>query len=181
MLHLPCQMLEAGPLSESIMNSKHAYSDSFLRKILTRNNVIVSVGVSLNAIRPSYFVARYLSRRGYTIIPVNPGYEGELLFGQRVYARMDQIEQPIDMVQVFRKSDAVPAIYEDALACWPAFKTIWMQIGVEHEATACKAQARGIDVVQDLCPKMEHQRLSGELGKYGVNTGLVRARLADVI
>ena len=85
------------------------------------------------------------------------------------------------MVQVFRKSDAVPVICEDALACWPALKTVWMQIGGEHQATACKAQARCIDVVQDLCPKMEHQRLSGELGKYGVNTGLVRARLADVI
>ena len=181
MLHFPVWMLKAALLSKNIMNSIHAYSDSFLRKVLARNKVIVSVGVSLNAIRPSYFVARYLSRRGYTIIPVNPAYEGELLFGQRVYARMDQIEQPIDMVQVFRKSDAVPAIYEDALACWPALKTIWMQIGVEHQATARKAQARGIDVVQDLCPKMEHQRLSGELGKYGVNTGLVRACLADVI
>ena len=80
------------------MNSKHTYSDSFLRKVLACNKVIVSVGVRLNAIRPSYFVARYLSRRRYTIIPVNPAYEGELLFRQRVYARMDQIEQLIDLV-----------------------------------------------------------------------------------
>ena len=94
-------MLKAALLSKIIMNCKHAYSDSFLRKVLVRNKVIVSVGVSLNGIRPSYFVARYLSRRGYTIIPVNPAFEGELLFGQRMYARMDQIEQPIDMVQVF--------------------------------------------------------------------------------
>lgn len=102
MLHLPCQMLEARPLSESIMSSKHAYSDSFLRKILVRSKVIVSVGVTLNAIRPIYFVACYLSRRGYTIIPVNPRYEGELLFGQRVYARSDQIEQPMIWYRFFK-------------------------------------------------------------------------------
>ena len=102
-LHLPCRELEAGPLSDSIMNNKHAYSDSFLRKTLARNKVIVSVGFSLNAIRPSYFVARYSSRRAYTIIPINPGYEGELLCGQMVYARMDQTEQPMNMAQSFSK------------------------------------------------------------------------------
>ena len=118
-----------------------------------RNKIIVSGGVSLNAIRPSYFVARYLSWHGYTIILVNPAYEGELLFGQRVYARIDQIEQPFDMVQVFRKSDAVPEIYEHALVCWPMLKTFGCKLAWNMKQPLAKRGPAALTWFRIFAPK----------------------------
>ena len=153
------------------------YSHRYLYDILTRTKVIAAVGVSPNPIRPSYFVARYLGFKGYRVIPVNPGHAGKILFGEKVYAQLSDIKEPVDMIDIFRRSEAVPAIVDEALACFADLKTIWMQIGVEHSAAAAKAEARGIDVIQNLCPKMERQRLFGELRKYGVNTGVISSRL----
>ena len=153
------------------------YSHRYLHNILTRTKVIAAVGVSPNPIRPSYFVARYLGFKGYRVIPVNPGHAGKNLFGEKVYAQLSDIKEPVDMVDIFRRSEAVPAIVDEALHCFEDLKTIWMQIGVEHPAAAAKAEARGIDVIQNLCPKMERQRLFGELRKYGVNTGVISSRL----
>ncbi len=155
----------------------NTYSHRYLHDILTRTKVIAAVGVSPNPIRPSYFVARYLGFKGYRVIPVNPGHAGKILFGEKVYAQLSDIKEPVDMIDIFRKSEAVPAIVDEALACFADLKTIWMQIGVEHSAAAAKAEARGIDVIQNLCPKMERQRLFGELRKYGVNTGVISSRL----
>ena len=153
------------------------YSHRYLHDILTRTKVIAAVGVSPNPIRPSYFVARYLGFKGYRVIPVNPGHAGKTLFGEKVYAQLSDIKEPVDMVDIFRRSEAVPAIVDEALDCFEDLNTIWMQIGVEHLAAAAKAEARGIDVIQNLCPKMERQRLFGELHKYGVNTGVISSRL----
>ena len=153
------------------------YSHRYLHDILTRTKVIAAVGVSPNPIRPSYFVARYLGFKGYRVIPVNPGHAGKTLFGEKVYAQLSDIKEPVDMVDIFRRSEVVPAIVDEALDCFEDLKTIWMQIGVEHLAAAAKAEARGIDVIQNLCPKMERQRLFGELRKYGVNTGVISSRL----
>ena len=153
------------------------YSHRYLHDILTRTKVIAAVGVSPNPIRPSYFVARYLGFKGYRVIPVNPGHAGKNLFGEKVYAQLSDIKEPVDMVDIFRRSEAVPAIVDEALHCFEDLNTIWMQIGVEHLAAAAKAEARGIDVIQNLCPKMERQRLFGELRKYGVNTGVISSRL----
>ena len=153
------------------------YSHRYLHDILTRTKVIAAVGVSPNPIRPSYFVARYLGFKGYRVIPVNPGHAGKTLFGEKVYAHLSDIKEPVDMVDIFRRSEAVPAIVDEALDCFEDLKTIWMQIGVEHSDAAAKAEARGIDVIQNLCPKMERQRLFGELRKYGVNTGVISSRL----
>ena len=153
------------------------YSDQYLNKVLTENKTIASVGVSLNPIRPSYFVSRYLSRRGYNIIPVNPAYAGQVIWGNLAYSQLSDVMEDIDMVQIFRKSEAVPAIVEDAITHLHNLKTIWMQIGVMHAAASQTAREHGLQVIQNLCPKMEHQRLSGELGKYGINTGLVTSRL----
>ncbi len=155
----------------------NTYSHRYLHDILTRTKVIAAVGVSPNPIRPSYFVARYLGFKGYRVIPVNPGHAGKILFGEKVYAQLSDIKEPVDMIDIFRRSEAVPAIVDEALACFANLKTIWMQIGVEHSAAAAKAEARGIDVIQNLCPKMERQRLFGELRKYGVNTGVISSRL----
>ena len=130
------------------------YSDDFLKSILNKVKTVAVVGVSSNPVRPSYFVARYLTLKGYTVIPVNPGLEGQVLFGQEVKASLSDIQTPVDMVDIFRRSDVVPAIVDEALAAFPDLAAIWMQIGVQHTEAAQKAQARGVDVVQNLCPKM---------------------------
>ena len=148
-----------------------------LKEILRRTRVIAVVGVSANPVRPSYFVARYLLLKGYQVIPVNPGLAGQTLFGETVRADLSACPPDVDMVDIFRASDHVPAIVDQALAHLPALRTIWMQIGVRHDAAAAVAQARGIDVVQDLCPKMEYQRLFGELRMGGINTGVISSRL----
>ena len=155
------------------------YTDEFLRKILKRTRVIACVGVSMNPVRPSYFVARYLGLRGFKVIPVNPGHAGKRLFGAEIYPDLASIpkDAKVDMVDIFRRPDAVPGIVDMALDALPDLTTIWMQIGVEHAEAAQKAEARGIDVIQDRCPKIEYQRLFGELRMGGFNTGVVSSKL----
>jgi predicted CoA-binding protein len=153
------------------------YTDSHLRDILSRTRRIAVVGVSMNAVRPSYYVARYLSLRNYEVVPVNPGHAGELLFGQRVIASLSDIEGEVDMVDIFRRSEHVPPIVDEALEAFPGLQTIWMQIGVEHPDAAEKARARGVDVVMNHCPKIEYQRLFGELRMGGFNTGVISSKL----
>lgn len=153
------------------------YSDAILKTILQRTRVIAVVGVSMNPVRPSYYVARYLGLKGFTVIPVNPGHAGAKLFGQTVRATLSEITEPVDMVDIFRRSDAVPPIVDEALAQFPDLQTIWMQIGVSHEAAAETARARGVDVVMNRCPKIEYQRLFGELRMGGFNTGVISSKL----
>ena len=154
-----------------------SYSDAFLKDILTGTRVIAVVGVSMNPVRPSYYVARYLGLKGYTVIPVNPGHAGERLFGQTIRATLSEIAEPVDMVDIFRRSEAVPGIVDEALEAFPDLKTIWMQIGVQHEGAAEVARARGVNVVMNRCPKIEYQRLFGELRMGGFNTGVISSKL----
>lgn len=153
------------------------YSDQLLKEVLKRTKVIAVVGVSTNPVRPSYYVARYLSLRGYRVIGVNPGAAGQMLFGQKIVAGLAEIDAPVDMVDIFRKPDAVPAIVDEALEVLPDLRTIWMQIGVEHGPAAAKAEARGITVIQNRCPKIEYQRLFGELRMGGFATGIISSKL----
>ncbi len=153
------------------------YSDDVLTQILRRTKVVAVVGVSMNPVRPSYYVARYLSLKGYRVIPVNPGHAGKMLFGQTVQASLSDIPEPVDMVDIFRRSEAVPPIVDEALDAFPDLRTIWMQIGVEHAEVAAKAQARDIDVVMNRCPKIEYQRLFGELRMGGFATGVISSKL----
>ncbi|MDZ7709044.1 MAG: CoA-binding protein [Roseovarius sp.] len=153
------------------------YADSHLREILTRTRRIAVVGVSMNPVRPSYYVARYLSLKRFEVVPVNPGHAGRMLFGQKVVASLSEIEGAVDMVDIFRRSEHVPPIVEEALEVFPGLRTIWMQIGVEHEGAAQMARARGVDVVMNRCPKIEYQRLFGELRMGGFNTGVISSRL----
>ena len=148
-----------------------------LKSILTRTRVIAVVGVSSNPVRPSYFVARYLSLKGYRVIGVNPGLAGQTLLGEEVRATLADCPKDVDMVDIFRASDHVPPIVEEALLHLPNLRTIWMQIGVQNDTAAAMARARGVDVVQNLCPKMEYQRLFGELRMGGINTGVLSSRL----
>ncbi|MBQ2260272.1 MAG: CoA-binding protein [Loktanella sp.] len=135
--------------------------DDLLRIVLERTKVIALVGASANPARPSHQVGAYLRQQGYRVIPVNPGLAGQQLLGETVYATLADVPDDVDMVDIFRQSDAVPAIVDEALARWPDLQTIWMQIGVMHEAAAQVAQARGVDVVQGRCPKIELARLFG--------------------
>ena len=153
------------------------YSDTLLKDVLSRAKRIAIVGVSMNPVRPSYFVARYLKLKGFDVVPVNPVHEGEMLFGARVVGRLGDIKGGVDMVDIFRRSDAVPPIVEDALAAFPNLQTIWMQIGVEHAEAAALAQARGVTVIQNRCPKIEYQRLFGELRMGGFATGIISSKL----
>jgi len=155
------------------------YEDDHLRQILTTTKVVACVGMSMNPVRPSYYVARYLSLKGFTVIGVNPGHAGESAFGQTVHASLKDIPKhaKVDMVDIFRKPEAVPEIVEEALNHLPDLKTIWMQIGVIHAQAAARAEARGLTVIQDRCPKIEYQRLFGELRMGGFNTGVVSSKL----
>jgi uncharacterized protein len=153
------------------------YSDALLKDVLTRTKRIAVVGVSMNPVRPSYFVARYLSLKGFEVVPVNPGHAGETLFGAKVVAKLSDIEGDVDMVDIFRRSEAVPEIVEEALASFPKLQTIWMQIGVEHAEATALAEARGVTVIQNRCPKIEYQRLFSELRMGGFATGMISSKL----
>ncbi|MDK3075702.1 CoA-binding protein [Sedimentitalea sp. JM2-8] len=153
------------------------YSDDLLKEVLTRAKVIAVVGVSVNPVRPSYYVARYLGLKGYTVIPVNPLHTGESLFGRRIVGSLSEIDQPVDMVDIFRRSEAVPPIVDEALEQLQGLRTIWMQIGVRHAEAAAKAEARSVTVIQDRCPKIEYQRLFGELRMGGFATGIISSKL----
>jgi len=153
------------------------YSDVFLKSILTRTRVVAVVGLSSNHVRPSYFVARYLQLKGVRIVPVNPIYAGQRILGETVVGSLCEIEHSVDMVDIFRRSDAVPEIADEALAHFSDLQTIWMQIGVQHEEAAAKARAHGVDVVENRCPKIEYQRLFSELRMGGFVTGIISSKL----
>ena len=155
------------------------YSDELLRRVLRRTKCVACVGVSPNSLRPSYFVARYLSLRGFRVIPVNPGHAGKELLGEVIYGDLADIPRdvPVDLVDIFRRSEHVPTIVEAALLHLPKLQTIWMQIGIENAEAAAVAEARGVDVIQNRCPKIERQRLFGELRKAGFNTGVISSKL----
>jgi predicted CoA-binding protein len=154
-----------------------SYSDVFLRNLLNDVKTVAVVGISSNPVRPSYFVARYLGLKGYRVIPINPGLAGQELFGEAVYPDLASVPDEVDMVDIFRRSEAVPSIVEEALERWPNLKAVWMQIGVESAEGRAMAEARGVRVVENRCPKIEYQRLFGELRMGGFNTGIISSKL----
>ncbi len=145
---------------------------SNLRRILRACRRVAIVGLSAEWHRPSFFVAKYLQQHGFRVIPVNPRYES--ILGERCYARLEDIPEPVDMVDVFRRSADVGPIADSAIAI--GAKCLWQQIGVTNEAAAARARAAGLDVVMDRCVKIEHARLFGGLNWAGVNTGVISAR-----
>src|SRR2546428_11276873 len=142
------------------------YSDAQLRAILRRVKTIAMVGASSNWNRPSYFVMKYLQGKGYRVIPINPGIASQDLLGERVYASLRDIPEPIDMVDVFRPARDAPAIVEDAIAI--GAQVVWMQLGIRNDAAAAVAEKAGIEVIMNRCPKIEFGRLAGELSCSGV-------------
>lgn len=158
------------------------YPDALLKDILTRTRTIAAVGVSTNEVRPSYYVARYLKLKGFGVIPVNPAHAGKSVFGEEVLPGLDVIpaaRDPVQMVDIFRRSEAAGEVVDAALEhlLGRGLETIWMQIGVVNPEAAARAEAAGLTVIMNRCPKIEYQRLFGELRWGGFNTGIITSRM----
>jgi predicted CoA-binding protein len=153
-----------------------SYPDDYIRGILKGVKTIALVGASQNPARPSWIVTKYLIERGYDVIPVNPGLAGQELLGKRVYGSLKDIPHPVDMVEIFRNSAAAGPITDEALALTPPPKVLWMQLSVRNDAAGAKAEAAGLKVVMNRCPKIEFGRLSGEISWQGVNSRLISAK-----
>lgn len=156
--------------------SRTVYPDDLIRSILTTSKRIAMIGASDNPARPSYFVFKYLSERDYDVVPVNPGRAGQLLLGKPFVGSLHDIDGPVDMVEIFRNSEAALSIVEEALRLDPLPKVIWMQLGVRNGEAAALAEARGVTVIMDRCPKIEYGRLSGEISWAGVNSRILSAK-----
>ena len=152
------------------------YSDDAIRAVLSSVKRIAMVGASANPARPSHFVLKYLTARGYAVTPINPGLAGGDILGLPVVGTLASAQSPIDMVDVFRNSEAAVGIVDEALSLNPKPSVIWMQLGVFNEQAARKARAAGLTVIMNRCPKIEYARLSGEIGWSGVNSGIVSAK-----
>jgi predicted CoA-binding protein len=152
------------------------YSNDYISGILSSVRTVAIVGASLNDVRPSFFVTKYLIDKGFTVFPINPGHAGKELLGRPVHASLADIPEPIDMVDIFRASSAVPRIVEEVLALEPLPKVVWMQLTVRHDEAAARAEAAGIKVVMNRCPKIEYGRFSGEIGWNGVNSRVLSSK-----
>jgi predicted CoA-binding protein len=157
------------------------YPDSYIRGILNTVKSIAMVGISPKDNRPSYFAFKYLLERGYRMIPVNPGQAGKEILGQKVYATLADIPQPVDMIEIFRASRFAPAVVDEALAITPRPAVIWMQLSVRSDEAAAKAEAAGLKVVMNRCPKIEYGRLSSEIGWIGVNSRTLSSKRAPLL
>jgi predicted CoA-binding protein len=157
-----------------------AYPDSYIREILTGVKTIAMVGASPINVRPSYFAFKYLAERGYDMIPINPGQVGKTLVGKPFFASLRDVDRPIDMVDIFRNSDRAMAIVDEALSLKTLPKIIWMQLGVRDDAAAAKAEAAGIKVVMNRCPKIEYGRLTSEIQWMGVNSRTLSSKRAPI-
>lgn len=153
-----------------------SYDNAYIAGILNSVRTIAIVGASANDVRPSFFVTKYLIDKGYDVYPINPGHAGKEILGRMTYARLADVPVAIDMVDIFRASNAVPPIVDEALALDPLPKAIWMQLTVRHDEAAAKAEAQGIKVVMNRCPKIEYAKLSGEIGWNGVNSGTISSK-----
>ena len=150
------------------------YPDSYLRAIKDNVKTTTMVGASANWNRPSYFAMKYLQEKGYRVIPVNPVAAGEEILGEKVYASLDEVPEKIDMVDIFRNSEAAGPITDDAIRL--GAKVVWMQLGVRNDEAAKRAEAAGLRVVMNRCPKIEHARLTGKLEWHGISSGVISSK-----
>jgi uncharacterized protein len=161
------------------VNMDHgSYLDGYIAGVLKEAKSFALIGASANTVRPSYFVLKYLLAKGYRVLPVNPGLAGGEILGQKVYANLGALEEPVDVVDIFRNSEAAPGIVREALALKDklGIKVIWMQLGVRNDEAARLAEEAGLRVVMNRCPKIEYGRLSGEIGWAGVNNRVISSR-----
>jgi predicted CoA-binding protein len=151
-----------------------SYSDAYLRSILDAVKTIAMVGASPHWNRPSFFAMKYLQDKGFRVIPVNPQAAGQTILGEKVYDDLADVPDKIDMVDIFRHADAAGPLVEAAIA--KGAKVVWMQLGVRNDEAAARAEAAGLKVVMNRCPKIEYSRLHGELAGSGVNTGIISSK-----
>jgi len=151
-----------------------SYSDTYIRDILRSVRTIAMVGASPHWNRPSYFVMKYLQAKDFRVIPVNPVAAGQEILGEQTYAELAAVPEAVDMVDIFRNSEAAGQITDEAIG--KEARVVWMQIGVRNDAAATHAEAAGIQVVMNRCPKIEYARLFGELGWSGANSGVISSR-----
>jgi hypothetical protein len=155
-----------------------AYDDAYIAGILGRVRTFAFVGASANGNRPSYFAMKYLMVKGYAVVPVNPGLAGQTILGQPVHASLADVPGPIDVVDIFRNSEAALDITREAIAHRDRLgvQVVWMQLSVRNDEAAREAEVAGLQVVMNRCPKIEYGRLSGEIGWAGYNTGAISAK-----
>ena len=160
------------------MPKQLVYSDKAIRRILGEVRTIAMVGASPTWNRPSQFAMKYLQAKGYRVIPVNPKAAGQEILGERVYATLAEVPDRIDMVQVFRNSEAAGSITDEAIALAKekGIKVLWMQLGVRNDTAAARAEAAGLEVVMDRCPKIEYGRLHSELSWGGFNSRVISSK-----
>ncbi len=154
------------------------YDDDYIAAILGDVKTVALVGASANMNRPSYFVTKYLAAKGYTPIPVNPGLAGQEILGHIVYATLADVPGQVDMVDIFRNSEAALEVTREAIRLKDklGLKVVWMQLTVRNDQAAADAEAAGLRVVMNRCPKIEYGRLSGEIGWAGVNAGVLTSK-----
>jgi predicted CoA-binding protein len=157
-----------------------AYSDDYIREILNTVKTVAMVGASPQNVRPSYFVFKYLAERGYDMIPINPGQVGKNLTGKPFVASLRDIDRPIDMVDIFRSAEHIMPVVDEMLALASLPRVLWLQLGVRNDDAAAKAEAAGIKVVMNRCPKIEYGRLSSEIQWMGVNSRTISAKRGPV-
>jgi uncharacterized protein len=156
------------------------YSDAYIRGILNTVKTIAMVGASEKENRPSYFAFKYLLERGYNMIPVNPVQAGQEMLGRKIYSKLADIPEPVDMVDIFRAPRYAIGIVQETLALKPRPQVIWMQLGIRSDEAAKLAEANGLKVVMNRCPKIEYGRLSSEIAWMGVNTRTLTAKRAQL-
>jgi predicted CoA-binding protein len=166
--------MATAPAAATALNRHDRYSDAYLRDVLGSVRTIAMVGASPNWNRPSYFVMKYLQAKGFRVIPVNPGAVGQEILGEKVHASLGDLPEPVDMVDIFRRSDQVGPIVDEAIRI--GAKVVWMQLTVRNDEAAERAERAGLRVVMNRCPKIEYGRLSGELSWSGVNSEIISAK-----
>ncbi len=154
------------------------YPDTLIAGILGSVRSVAMVGASANTSRPSYFVLKYLVAKGYRVVPINPGLAGQQIAGQTVVGSLAELDGPIDMIDIFRNSDAALDVVRDAIALKDKLqaRVIWMQLGVRNDIAAAEAETAGMQVIMNRCPKIEYGRLSGEIGWSGVASGVLTSK-----
>ena len=157
------------------------YDDAYIRGILNTVKTIAMVGASAKDNRPSYFAFKYLLERGYNMIPINPGLAGKQLLGKTIYGRLSEVPEPIDMVDIFRAANYAVPIVQEALTLKVKPRVIWMQLSVRNDEAAALAEANGMKVVMNRCPKIEYGRLSSEIGWMGINSRTLSSKRAKVL
>ncbi len=157
------------------------YPDSYIRGILKTVKTIAMVGFSPKENRPSYFAFKYLLERGYRVIPINPGQAGKEVLGQKIYAKLTDVPEPIDMIDIFRASAYALPIVQEALTLKPKPQVIWMQLTIRNDQAAALAEANGMKVVMNRCPKIEYGRLSSEISWMGINSRTLTSKRAQIL